>query len=609
MGSSASCFSNTPETDDNCVEKKSRKRKYCEAGNIGRVTKDQTKRQYRKKRRFKGNQHTKKADTPKKPKSPASVKKIKHIRKPSSKCMLQGYRLMDINIMESLICALACPRCKKGSTLRLHEDHGKRRGLATYLQIYCDSDSCDFIYDTYSSKRVATPGKGAKPYDINYRSVYAARSIGSGYSGLEKLCGFLNMPQPMTVKNFDDISKVLGDCAESVSEKSMAEAAKKLMKSDSTLNDTSVSVDGCWQKRGYVSLNGTVAAISMQSGKVLDIEVMSRYCKSCDKKKAKSTDVEFVKWYANHEATCNLNHDGSAPMMEVVGAKRIFGRSIEKRSLRYMQYFGDGDSKAFLSVKDIYEPDTISKMECVGHYQKRVGTRVRAAKKETKGVKGLPDWMIDKLQNYFGIALRANTGTSAKQMGDAIWASFLHVASSDARNLHSLCDKSPTSWCQYQLDRINGTNLYKPGVGLSDEIITFIKPIYKSLINPVELEKCLHGLTQNHNESFNALIWERAPKQVYVGLDKMKFAVHDAVACFNDGRKGSLEILRHAGLSPGFYTTQFCSLLNCRRLKRSLKRWEPEVKKKRKIIRNSKKKKNNKNKKKEGGSCYKKGGY
>ncbi|GFU87140.1 hypothetical protein TNCV_4927881, partial [Trichonephila clavipes] len=33
-----------------------------------------------------------------------------------------------------------------------------------------------------------------------------------------------------------------------------------------------------WQRRGYTSMNGCVAAISVDTGKVLDIEVMSFYC-------------------------------------------------------------------------------------------------------------------------------------------------------------------------------------------------------------------------------------------------------------------------------------------------------------------------------------------
>ena len=29
--------------------------------------------------------------------------------------------------------------------------------------------------------------RGAKPMEVNYRAVYAARTVGQGYSGLEKL--------------------------------------------------------------------------------------------------------------------------------------------------------------------------------------------------------------------------------------------------------------------------------------------------------------------------------------------------------------------------------------------------------------------------------------
>ena len=135
--------------------------------------------------------------------------------------------------------------------------------------------------------------------------------------------------------------------------------------------------------------------------------------------------------------------------------------------------------------------------------------------------------------------------------------------------MHSLCEKSASSCCQYQRDQINGTNLFKPGPGLSDDVIILVKPIYTDLIKPEALKKWLHGLTQNYIESFNSMIWERAPKNTYISLEKMKFAVYDAVGCFNDGRKSSLELLRHVGISPGCYTTNLCSILNSRRQKRA----------------------------------------
>ena len=53
----------------------------------------------------------------------------------------------------------------------------------------------------------------------------------------------------------------------------------------------------------------------------------------------------------------------------------------------------------------------IEKLECVGHYQKRMGTRLLNLKKKEKG-RGvrdrLKDATIDRLENYAGVAIRQN---------------------------------------------------------------------------------------------------------------------------------------------------------------------------------------------------------
>ncbi|GFU92480.1 uncharacterized protein TNCV_4794091 [Trichonephila clavipes] len=41
-----------------------------------------------------------------------------------------------------------------------------------------------------------------------------------------------------------------------------------------------VAIDGTWQKRGHTSLNGVVTAVSVDTGKVIDAEILSRKC-SC----------------------------------------------------------------------------------------------------------------------------------------------------------------------------------------------------------------------------------------------------------------------------------------------------------------------------------------
>ena len=114
-----------------------------------------------------------------------------------------------------------------------------------------------------------------------------------------------------------------------------------------------------------------------------------------------------------------------------------------------MKFYGDGDSKTFSTVQNIYGEEKVEKQECIGHYQKHVG--LRKLKKREKGLKDLTEPVIDKLQNYFGIALHTNL-SSVEQMKQAIWASFFHVTSSDTNNFHIHCPKSSTSWCQFQWD-------------------------------------------------------------------------------------------------------------------------------------------------------------
>ena len=62
----------------------------------------------------------------------------------------------------------------------------------------------------------------------------------------------------------------------------MSEAVSELRDKDNldAVLDIGVSVDGTWQKRGFTSINGAVVAISLNSGKVVDVDAMSRFCQS-----------------------------------------------------------------------------------------------------------------------------------------------------------------------------------------------------------------------------------------------------------------------------------------------------------------------------------------
>ena len=61
-----------------------------------------------------------------------------------------------------------------------------------------------------------------------------------------------------------------------------------------------------------------------------------------------------------------------------------------------------------------------------------------------------------------------------------------------------------------------------------------IKPIFTDLSNGGLLLKCLHGKTQNANDSNNNIIWTKCPKNIYVQRNVLEIGVASAVIYFND---------------------------------------------------------------------------
>ncbi|GIY92524.1 uncharacterized protein CEXT_150421 [Caerostris extrusa] len=149
-----------------------------------------------------------------------------------------------------------------------------------------------------------------------------------------------------------------------VAEDSMCNAAKEVAETFNR-DECGISVDGTWQRRGHTSLNGCVAVLSIDTGKVLDLEVMSSYCPTCRKlQKKMHKNAEYVALKAVHICQCNYQQQqlGSSAKMESIGAHRIFSRSVKSRQLKYTTYYGDCDSKGFLSVQNIYGINSVLKV-------------------------------------------------------------------------------------------------------------------------------------------------------------------------------------------------------------------------------------------------------
>ena len=179
------------------------------------------------------------------------------------------------------------------------------------------------------------------------------RTVGCGAASAERFCGLMNMPPIPTSEPYAEHNKALLKVAKDVCYETMNDAAKEIHvlqnKQDDEVADCGISCDGTWQRRGFSSLNGCVTAISMDTGKVVDVEVLSKFCKQCKMHEDDEDTPENEAWKTEHKSRCKINL-GSTPAKVPKGCLSVLWR---ERSFA-TQYFDDGDSKSHAIVKDVY---------------------------------------------------------------------------------------------------------------------------------------------------------------------------------------------------------------------------------------------------------------
>jgi hypothetical protein len=369
---------------------------------------------------------------------------------------------------------------------------------------------------------------------------------------------------------------------------------------NNSIKNCQVSVDGTWQKRGYSSMNGVVTLISRENGKCLDTAVLSKYCKGCAMWNGNKNKPGYLNWKTNH--ICQANHNTSSGSMEAAGAILMFSRSVKSYGLRYTSYIGDGDTSSFNEVKSSNpygEEIIIEKLECVGHVQKRLGTRCRSLLQSMKGkvlsdgkkLNGagrLTDKVINKLQNYYGMAIRQNK--LLYPMKKSVWAVLFHNSNiSNPIERHQFCPQSKNSWCLWQADKLNNQNKYKPTLNIPLSIKTVLLPTFHDLSSDELLSKCLHGQTQNNNEALNSIIWKKCPKNIFVGRKVLEIGVSSAVLQFNEGATGICKVFERLKITIGQFMMKGFLKKNNERIRNMRRKSSKKGIQQRKILRNIRK--------------------
>ena len=268
-------------------------------------------------------------------------------------------------------------------TIDLYEDKSKRYGFASCLTLQCTS--CSASNEFYSSTHKAPKSAFA----VNERASFAFRMFGGGHATLSKFAEVMDMPKPVSRQCVKERILHAVDAAEEEAKLSMTNAAIALQAAASTAespqSNVEVSFDGSWSQRGYTAAYGYGAVVSVRSGKVLDYHVASKVCPECavwDKKDPDHMSDKWKAWKERPYEECTLNHAGSARAMEADIAEVLWMRSQEKNNLRYTTFVGDGDGASFGRVASLKPygsaPEAqVVKEDCIGHIQKRMGTRLR----------------------------------------------------------------------------------------------------------------------------------------------------------------------------------------------------------------------------------------
>ena len=250
--------------------------------------------------------------------------------------------------------------------------------------------------------------------------------------------------------------------------------------------------------------------------------------------------------------------------MEPFGTLALFQHSVGY-NLRYKYLISDGESKtsALLSREQVYgtDPeDQVEKLDCVGHVQKR-GTALRNLKVQYRGQKlsdgktiggagRLTDSLTNSLQNYYGNAIRSNKGDLDLWL--ELWKLLCYTVTHQMKSHDTICAHLVNT-------RGVSGNVLRP-LGLNTPtlnhrfIVLLLKPIYARLGNPLQLQKCLEGYTQNANEALHSTVWKLCPKELFLGKESVDITCWIAMCRFNDGTCAFLSLSKRIELT----TSHFC---------------------------------------------------
>ncbi|CAF3322491.1 unnamed protein product [Rotaria socialis] len=432
-------------------------------------------------------------------------------------------------------------------------------------------------------------------HEINIRLAIGSTLCGLGRDGVMKLLGALNLPPPIQEHKYREAQEFVLDYIEKAQEQSMATAVEEAVAAAGGVRDLVVSGDGAWLTRGYSSLHGIAALCSTTANpKVIDTTWSSKNCSKClGAESLRHTNFDlFSTFQENHECQLNftgtfyelytnllfiisLSNTGASGAMEKLMIHEMFCRSLSKYKIKYISYVGDGDAKVhnFLTNNPPYSGVTIKKLEDTNHFAKRMLSRIKKIKQESKG-KTLSDGkrfsgkgrMTDahaiKFKIYFAKAIRESK-TDLDKLYKKSWAIFNHHYSTDREPMHDWCD---SQWCKYLQADLKGEQYqHNSKLAIPRACLDLIKPAFEELCSPTSLARVIGGGSQNANEAFHSLLWTMVPKHRFCSTTILRIGLGLSTIIYNDGYDSLDKLFTNVFSSAGYYSVECFSRLGMMR--------------------------------------------
>ena len=497
--------------------------------------------------------------------------------------------------------------CKENPhVLQVQNVPSKRQGHFRCIKVYCRACDLDIYVDEIPDREHFS----CREYSLeNRRFAFGADCAGLDFEQLKLLCSILDIPGPPD--SYDEVhqEEIYQTLLKEIEKrfKENREISKATHQKDSEgIVLVPVKCDGTYQKRGdgrrgYASKVGIVLLCDAVTDKYLDYAILNKYCHRCTQQRKLLNEDDFEAWKAVHESKgeCSSNFEGPSSEMERHAVRSMFVSSLEK-GLRYKWLVGDGDSKCYLDVWNVYGcctdcekwshlltkrnspeyevwsktpdfekwqdahgPDStckaVLKLDCIQHVGKcfankledlcKRGAAAPDGKSMYSGAHRLGKFTKTKLRQYFTNAVRSNVrpGIITRQQEDqavvkmrtAILASLYHcLMISDEKKRHQYCPDD--SWCEYKKGRV----VEEKSHYLNSCFEEVLLPIYRYYTTHQMLSRMVSGMTTNNLENANSVLWSMLGKDKYHGSRRTHIAVMLTIFRIEDGKTGLTHLLK-----------------------------------------------------------------